>query len=155
SIASMQNPVVDPSRRAVPQILWAGIFGLILGVLTVESCSLPRRWALLLMAALLFIFTLPVIKSLRKLLLAIILCDIPFRIDIHLGFREEVARLGSDSGFDVSVTTIALTILYAMWLSEFLSKRARTPRLSLQSYLPLVLYLAFAALSVSVASDVT
>jgi len=52
-------------------------------------------------------------QRLRRILLAITVLNIPFPVEVHLGFREEVGALGSVSGFQISLTTIALPLLYA------------------------------------------
>jgi O-antigen ligase len=151
----MQGFSVSPARSDVHRGLLAGIAGLMLGLFTTKVSSLPPQWAPLFVAAVLFLALMMLVRDVRKLLLAVILWDIPFRVDIHPGYREEAAQLGAVAGFDISITTIVLVILYVMWIGEFFTKRASTPRPLVQPSLPVILYLAFAVLSVSVASDVT
>jgi len=96
-----------------------------------------------------------IVGHVQRLLLAIIILDIPFPLDIHLGYRDDAANFGAVEGLNVSVTTISLIVLYALWLGELLSKQGPRPRLQLRENLPFVLYCAFTALSVLVAYDVT
>lgn len=65
------------------------------------------------------------VGSVRKILLALIALDIPFQLDWYFGSREPVERLGAISGFCISVTLIAVVLLYAQWFAEASEKRAK------------------------------
>ncbi len=92
--------------------------------------------------AVLALFAAMVLGRARKLLLGVILLDIPFQLDIHLAFRNDVAGRGAVEGLNVSATTLALVGLYALWLAESLAKRPGTrSRRGLRTSLPLALYL--------------
>ncbi|MFC2169332.1 O-antigen ligase family protein [Acidobacteriota bacterium] len=87
-------------------------------------------------------------------MLAIILLDVPLQLDIHLGFREEVEALGALRGWSLSITTIALIVLYAMWFLDRLDKQNKIERYPFTRIsLPLTIYLGFVALSIIVAKD--
>jgi len=88
------------------------------------------------------------------LLLAIILLDIPLQIDINLDYQAGPAALGALGGWNVSVTTLCLIGLYALWTIQLLSKANIHLRPSLRASVPIVLYLAFDALSILSAYDV-
>ena len=133
-----------------------GVACVLLGICTLAIASLPPRWAPLLMMATLCPFLAMIVGNVRKLFLAIILLDIPFQLDIRLGYRAEAAELGTIVGLSVSATTVCLVILYALWFAETLTKSPRPhSRTSVRTSRPLVLYLAFAGLSVIVARDPT
>lgn len=145
-----------PRRHdAVLQGLIVGGVGLALGLSTLGVSTLPAQWAPLFVLAILCPFVALVVGNVRRLLLAIILLDIPLQLDINLGYRKEVGELGAVGGLNVSVTTVALGVLYLLWLSERLARGRSQSQPVLRPSLPLVLYLAFAALSVVVARDAT
>jgi O-antigen ligase len=90
-----------------------------------------------------------------KLLLAIVLLDIPLEIDKNFGYLEAQGNLGALGGFDVSLTTIALIGLYAGWLLQFLLERRRAmngPSV-LRLALPLSVYVLCILASIVAAED--
>lgn len=94
-------------------------------------------------------------RNLQKLLLTIILLEIPIQIDYRIGYWEEEARYGATSGFTISVTMFCLIILYTWWLVNLLSKRCPPPsRFLRQASLPPLAYLGAVVLSVTVAYQV-
>src|SRR5262245_39968811 len=107
---------------AKPLMQWlvVGIVGVVLGICVVIFPTLPWRFVPLLVLAVLFPFIAMIIGSVRRLLLGLILLDIPFPLDLHLNYRADVAELNAIGGVSISVTTIALVILYALWLIESL-----------------------------------
>ena len=86
----LKRPLV---RGSGLQWFVATLVCVVLGICTLAIASLPPRWAPLLMMATLCPFLAMIVGSVRKLLLAIILLDIPFQLDIHLGYRAEAAEL--------------------------------------------------------------
>lgn len=91
----------------------------------------------------------------HRVLLAVVVLDIPFRLENNIAYRPEAARFGALGGFNVSVTTIALACLYLRWaLLSVTVPLPESPRLSARGSWPLVSYLTFAALSTLVARDV-
>ena len=149
SLASMSQWM--PSRLRQPEFLMFSAVAVVLGGFTVAALS-SRHAALLILAGL-APFVAIVIGQLRKLLLAIIILDIPLGIDIHLGFRSEMAGLGALGGYNLSVSLICLALLYALWLGEFVCRKG--PRVSprLRESLPLILYVAALLISTLIATD--
>lgn len=139
---------------ALQQWAVAGIVSFVLGVATLTAPALPSQWAPLFLVAVLCPFVAMIVGNVRKLLLGLMILDIPLQLDINLGYRTDAATLGALGGFNLSATTVALIILYALWLGELLIKSERRPRSLLRRALPLSLYLAFVALSITVARDV-
>ncbi len=90
-----------------------------------------------------------------RILLAIVILDIPFQFGTHLFYREEDAALGALGGLSISATTIALAGLYLSWFTRSLVNRNAEARPSLNINLPLLLYLAITAISVTVAQDIS
>src|SRR5215475_11771007 len=101
---------------------------------------------------LLVLLPIAVLTRGRRLLLAIIILNVPFRIGAHLFYRQELADLGAQAGLDLSVSTLALVVLYCIWVIQFAADRSASvprPRYSLA----LGIYCVFAAVSLIAARD--
>jgi len=133
--------------------LIAGGLGIALGLYVLAASTLGDKWAILLAAAMAFPFFLMIVGNIRHPLLAIIILDIVFQLDTNFYFQEKIAAQGSISGFNFSVTSMALIALYALWISELLTKRVSLPPGLFRICLPLTVYLSFICLSVFAASD--
>ncbi len=140
-----------------PTLQWFGIgvFSVLLGGLSVFASSLPVNHVILFVVAILSLFLVLVVQEMRKLLLGVILLDIPFQLDFYFAHREEIAQLGTLGGINISVTTIALLGLYALWFIEGLAQNNDRARFSLRDSQPFLWYLFFTACSVLVARDAT
>jgi len=90
-----------------------------------------------------------------RILLAVVIIDIPFQFGTHFYYREQDAALGALGGLSISATTIALAGLYASWFLRSQANRNPEANPSLHMNLPLLLYLAITAVSVAVAQDVS
>jgi putative inorganic carbon (hco3(-)) transporter len=135
----------------------AGTVGIVLGIYTVGVASLPPQWTALLVIAGLCPFVVMIIGNVRRLLLAIIILDIPFQVDVHAAYRYDIAELNALGGLSISVTMVSLVVLYALWLGELLGrmKRQSRPQVWTSTTLSLTAFLAFTTLSMMVARDVT
>lgn len=129
----------------------AGGLGATLGLYALVALSMEMKWALLLTAAALCPFLAMILGGVRRLLLAIILMDTLIVLDYNFFYRLEIAELYGMGGLNISLTTLCLPILYALWLADLLLGRARLPGHLLRSSLPLAAYLLAAVLSVAVA----
>src|SRR5262245_35094031 len=147
-----QQWTIWQARGSRLQIFAFGSVAVALGVFTIVALA-TKGGTLLLMAAL-FPFVAAIVGRLRELLLAIIILDIPLRLDINLGFREEMAKMGALGGFDVSATTLCLGVLYLLWFGEFVCKQG--PRLSpkIRESLPMMGYIAAVVPSLLFAADI-
>jgi putative inorganic carbon (hco3(-)) transporter len=92
--------------------------------------------------------------STRKILLAILLLDIPLQVDENFKHLEDAAEFGAIGGFNISVTTVALAGLYAAWLVDRMVRRDRSTGVPSGLVGPLSAYVCTAALSLVVARDV-
>jgi O-antigen ligase len=108
-----------------------------------------RRLALSLAAALAGITH----QGVHRIGLVIVLLDIPLQIDSNLGYLAGADEFGGIAGFNVSLTTLALAVLYFRWAILALTRRADRSRTSWRVVLPLVVYVGFAGLSVFAAGD--
>jgi putative inorganic carbon (HCO3(-)) transporter len=122
-------------------IQWLAIIllGVFLGFFTLVTLKLPSKWIPLILLAGVFPFAVLVIGNLRKILLALIILDIPLQLDIALGSSWVLNYTGAINGYIISVTTICLAILYVLWILEYLVKKGissiRLPNRYLTLYL--------------------
>jgi putative inorganic carbon (HCO3(-)) transporter len=93
------------------------------------------------------------LEYVQKLLIAVVILDIPFQLGTHLFYHERDAVSGALAGFSISVTTIALFGLYASWFIRTLENRGQKSVSFTEFNLPLACYLGFAALSMVFARD--
>jgi O-antigen ligase len=89
----------------------------------------------------------------RKILLAIVLLDIPLQIDQNFGYLEDAAELGAIGGFSISLTTLALALLYLSWFFERIAHPDLPARLSIGLLLPLGPFVLVSTLSVVAAQN--
>ena len=92
-------------------------------------------------------------KSVQKVLLGIVVLDVPLQLGTHLFYRETDALSGALAGLGISVTTIVLLALYASWFLQRLERRGQKARSSPRRNWALLCYLGFSALSLFVARD--
>jgi putative inorganic carbon (HCO3(-)) transporter len=90
-----------------------------------------------------------------RILLAVVILDIPFEFGTHLYYRERDAALGALGGLSISATTLALAGLYLSWFIRSQVRRSSVASPSLNISLPLLLYFGITTLSVAVAQDVS
>jgi O-antigen ligase len=91
----------------------------------------------------------------QKILLAIVVLDIPLQIGTHFYYREDDAAVGALGGLGISVTTFALGGLYLSWCIRALVGRDNERRPRMHFSVPLASYLVIAALSTLLAQDST
>ena len=91
----------------------------------------------------------------QRVLIAVVILDIPLQFGTHLFYREEDAALGALGGLSISATTLALAGLYLSWLIRAFARRNHATRASVNVNWPLIAYFAITLFSVFVAQDVT
>jgi len=119
-----------------------------------SSTSFRSLGADSLVVALLSPFLALALGSVQRVLLAIIIVDIPFQFGTHLFYREDDAALGALGGLSISATTLALAGLYLGWLLRVFGNRYSARRAGIEINWPLLAYFAITTLSVFVAQDV-
>lgn len=87
----------------------------------------------------------------QRLLLAVILMEIPLQLDVNLDYHEAEAAYGALGGWNVSLTTACLCVLYPAWLVTAALQKTRNDRWWPRGVLPGLVYLATMALSVVLA----
>ncbi|MFZ5919712.1 MAG: O-antigen ligase family protein [Chloroflexota bacterium] len=123
----------------------------VLGVFVLYFNKIPTKWGFLMVVAIIAAFGVMVIGNLKKILLAVILIDIPLRWDIYFGAQIEAPPLGMRLGWMVALTSAALAGLYLLYILQELVKPGSQPRIVFRENLPLTLYMVFVCLSVFVA----
>lgn len=106
-----------------------------------------------LIVALLTPWVLLMSESTQKVLLAIVILDIPIQFGTHLFYHETNALMGALGGLNLSATTIALTALYLAWFVRILTKRDAGAKSSLHMNVSLLVYFGTMVLSVAVAQE--
>lgn len=122
---------------------------------TAEALRTRQRLGELAADALVVAVTTPfaalTLRSVQRILLAIVIMDIPLQLGVQLFYRTYA--YGAQAGLEISITTVALVGLYASWFLKALTSKGREVRPPVQTSLGLTAYLAFAALSLFVAQD--
>ena len=128
----------SPAGRA-SLLQWSvvGVVSIVLGIFAIGAATLPSRLMPIAVLVALCPFAVAIVGDARRLFLGLILLDMPLQQDVNLLFNLDAAKFGALGGLNISITTVSLVVLYAMWLSELLAK-AQTPARSLvRSSLPL------------------
>lgn len=122
------------------------LLGLFIGLFILFTLKLPSKWMPLVLIAGVFPFVVLISGNLQKILLLLILLDIPLKLDIALRSSWVLNYTGEINGYIVSITTICLAVLYALWMLEYLVRRdtasmqpIRRPSLYLTLYLAITL----------------
>jgi putative inorganic carbon (HCO3(-)) transporter len=133
----------------------AAAVGMCLGASAVAISALPSPWLQLVLVGIVcpFVVLIIGIGNARRLLLGAALLDIPLQLDVHPGYRVDLAELGGLGGFDLSVTTLALGGLYGLWTIELLGRVGPRARPDWRASLPAGAYLACVGLSMLLARD--
>ena len=131
-----------------------GLTGVAVGAAAGSSASTGSP-AVALLAGIMLLLGLATILlgDVRRILLILIVLDIPLQLDVYLGFREDIASLAALGGFNVSVTTVALAGLYLLWAAELLTGAEGAPRPRLRAAAIPALFLAMMFVSLVVARD--
>lgn len=127
---------------------------MIAGAQRSSSRSLPSGENSLLVAVLSPFLALTSMAA-QRILLAVVIFDIPLQFGTHLFYREEDAAIGALGGLSISATTLALAGLYLSWLIRTFVNRNHAQRLAVTINWPLVAYFGITLLSVFVAQDVS
>jgi O-antigen ligase len=83
----------------------------------------------------------------QKALLAIVLVETAFPLDVYLDYQEAEAAYGAIGGWNVSVTMFCLALLYAAWLPHVAVRKPRLEPELLRAAAPGLFYFGVVALS--------
>lgn len=146
----LRPPRAAPDRAATLALL----AGAVVGIAAAGAAAGSTRTAGLLFVALVTATLAAVVRDVRRLLVAIVLLDIPFQWDFNIGWQPDAAALDALAGWSISATTIALACLYGLWIADGLLERGAPVARVRSAALPL-LFLGFMLLSLVVAEDRT
>jgi hypothetical protein len=94
-------------------------------------------------------------NKLERLLLGLVVLEIPIQVDTYLFFQEQWADFGAIGGINLSISTICLAALYAIWLVRYAVAAGYPGAAQVHvDYAPTA-YLCLAILSLCVARDVS
>lgn len=124
------------------------VFGL--GLLQLGGPSGGAAGIAMLGALVAFLTLALVIRDVKKLLLAVIILELPVPIDVYLFYEEEFGNLGAVGGLNISLTTAVLALLYGLWIVDVLLKRSppKEERFFWGAAGPLAGYIGLVAVSV-------
>jgi putative inorganic carbon (hco3(-)) transporter len=107
----------------------------------------------ILLLALLMATILVIVHGLKRVLLAAAILGIPFQSDKNYFYDFAASAHGAIGGISLSVTTIALFGLYALWVAELLLSSSQTHRPRFRWALPAFAYIAVMGISSVVAAN--
>lgn len=88
----------------------------------------------------------------QRVMVAVAILEIPLQIDTYLFYQQDNAEFGAIGGFNISLMTIALFVLYGAWMVEAASRPEPSSRRIIWG-VPLFLYVVIVALSSVAAQD--
>jgi putative inorganic carbon (hco3(-)) transporter len=124
-----------------------------LGAVAAAAASEQSDRAMLTVLVLMLPFLIAIVGDLRRILLALVLLDIPFQWDKYFGYREDLDQMAALGGWGVSLMTVALVGLYAIWIARALVSPETAWRPRLRAAVFPSIFLAFLIASLAVAQD--
>lgn len=100
-----------------------------------------------------FAFLITDMLTVKRVLLAVIIFEIPIQVDIYLKHDQAVAARQALSGYNLSVTTVCLVALYAIWASERIGGSRHHDSGLFRAVLPAAVYGAVVLGSLAVATE--
>ncbi len=134
------NSLREEFSAFVPLAL-AIVVGIGAGVLTIVANNASSKWAVVMVAAAAGVPLALLFRDIRKLLLVVLVVDIPLGIDIAI--QDQEWHQGGPTGYMVSLMTVALVLGYALWILD----RRPKPRFFPSITVPALLYLLMVIVS--------
>ena len=123
----MQRSFSIVGRQApISQWITVSASGVVFGLAVLGAFALPQEWTALTLLALLFVCLIVIVGNPQRMLLAVVLLEIPSRVDVSLFFNEEYALMGMQSGLILSAASLLLVGLYILWAVESLMRKRQT-----------------------------
>ncbi len=91
--------------------------------------------------------------NVRSILLAIIFLEVTIQLDVYLGFRREISSFSGLGGFNLSLSTALLGILYLVWGVDLFLRKTQIDKSRVRSFTPMILYLGVVGISALAAYD--
>jgi O-antigen ligase len=89
----------------------------------------------------------------QRIFLGVIIFEIAFQIDTYSVFQDRWADVGAIGGYNLSLSTVCLGVLYASWLIRSAALAGYPSRRGLYVNFPLTLYVAIMGASTAIAQD--
>jgi O-antigen ligase len=140
-----------PSRHLVPAVAVGGV----LGAGAAYGAAGPAPRVALLVLLVVVPTAIVIVGDARRVLLGILLLDIPLQFNVFFGYRDDVDAMAALAGWSVSATSLALAGLYAMWIAELLVVPGSALRPRLAAATAPFAFFAVLCASVLVAGDRT
>jgi len=138
----MKNlPDLWPKRTVFLQFATAIFIGIALGALSAFSIGLSTKWVAVIVLAVAGVTVALLVKDLRKLILVVLVADIPMGIDIAI--HDQPWHQGGPTGYIVSLMTIGLVIGFGLWVLE----KKPNARFFAATSIPALIYLGMELLS--------
>jgi O-antigen ligase len=128
--------------------------GLLLGAVAVFAAAASPAAGMMMIVGIVVPAAAVALKLSQRVLLALVILDVPLQWDFNLSYHQAAAKLGALGGLDISLTTMALAALYGAWIAEALARHP-TDRLRLRPAAPLLVYIGFLILSLAVSHNRT
>jgi O-antigen ligase len=87
-----------------------------MGLLAFVASDLPIKWVIVILIAVAAPMVVLFVRNLRKLILVVLVVDIPLGIDIAL--RDQEWHQGGPTGYIISLMTFGLLVGYGLWALE-------------------------------------
>lgn len=129
--------------------------GVLLGVLAVAPQVRAKTTTELAIGAVVIALLCVIVGDPRRVMLAAMVLDIPLEWGKNFFWRPDLANVGAIAGLNISLSTIAVAGLYAMWAFDRRRGTDTARRLLWRPALPLIVYVAVNAASVLAATDKT
>jgi putative inorganic carbon (HCO3(-)) transporter len=140
--------VLDPR---LPPLALPAVAGVAIGLIAAAAATTASLVSILAVVLILAAVAAALLGA-RRLFIAAVVLDIPLMWDINLFYRGDEPYPG---GLNVSITTLALAGLYALWIARALAGRRPAPPLRLHEAIAALVYVGLTTLSVAVAEDRT
>lgn len=148
--------IISPTRLgSVLRLLLALSIGLILGMGVAVASSFSSKLMTVAIAAMLLPFMVMMMRELRMVLIAGILVEIIYPIDLYLNHQPQYEEVGAIGGFIVSLTTAMLIALYVLWLIQLLVGKGKLSHCFPYFSVPHFLYFIVVVLSLRVTHNTT
>ncbi|NJO84076.1 MAG: hypothetical protein HC828_15660, partial [Blastochloris sp.] len=121
--------------------------GVVLALGVIVAASLPRDRMVLVLGAMAAPFAVMIVNNLRLLFLSVIPFEIALPIDTNLNYNYKAAEFSALGGFNISLTTMMLGVLYALWIAQLLAQQGKLHRSMPIIPIPHLLYFVVVACS--------
>lgn len=130
------------------------LLGLVLAAGILITSTMSLKMMVLAVGAMMAPFLAMVVGNLRYVMLAGIMLEMTYPFDSYMNYQERYAAFGSIGGFNISLTTIFIIGLYALWFTEILSRRGPLAHYLPHISMPHFLYLGAMVLSLTMTHNV-